>query len=193
MTGQAFPRVTLSTERLALRPFERGDAGDVHAVWNDEAFLRFAPARFPHAAASLPRATKWCTCDAEEQRLAGHGVNFAGAERNHGRLVCHVSLFSTDWTSMNTEIHYWTAPWARGGGYAAEAARAVGRWALTGHGFARITLKTVMDNRSSRRVAEAAGFCFEGILRNGAWTREGRGDMAMYSLIPQDLDEHRGS
>jgi hypothetical protein len=36
-------------------------------------------------------------------------------------------------------------------------------------------------------VARAAGFRFEGIMRNAAWSRAGRGDMAVYSLIPQDL------
>jgi RimJ/RimL family protein N-acetyltransferase len=34
-----------------------------------------------------------------------------------------LALFGTDWAAMIAEIHYWTAPWARGRGYAAEAAR----------------------------------------------------------------------
>ena len=54
---RAFPLVTLPTERLVLRPFERGDAADVHAVWCDQAYLRFAPAQFPHAGAGFDRAS----------------------------------------------------------------------------------------------------------------------------------------
>lgn len=54
-------------------------------------------------------------------------------------------------------------------------------------GFARVTLLAVTDNIASRRVAESAGFRFEGILRNAALTRAGRGDFAVYSLVPQDL------
>jgi hypothetical protein len=38
-------------------------------------------------------------------------------------------------------------------------------------------------------VARTAGFRFEGVLRNAAWSRAGRGDMAVYSLIPEDLGE----
>ncbi len=186
---RAFPRVTLATERLILRPFGPGDAADVHAVWGDEAYLRFAPAQLPHAGAGLDRAVEWCAWTVEEQRQASKGVAFAGAERDTGRLACHVSLFGPDWAAMIAEIHYWTAPWARGRGYAAEAARAVARWALTERGFARITLRTVTGNTASQKVAGAAGFRFEGVLRNAAWSRAGRGDMAVYSLIPQDLGE----
>jgi ribosomal-protein-alanine N-acetyltransferase len=186
---RAFPRVTLPTERLVLRPFEAGDAADVHAVWSDEIYLRFAPAQFPHAGVGLDRAVDWCTRTAEEQRQAGKGVAFAGADRDTGRLACHVALFGTDWAAMIAEIHYWTAPWARGRGYAAEAARAVARWALTEEGFARITLRTVTGNTASHKVARTAGFRFEGVLRNAAWSRAGRGDMAVYSLIPGDLGE----
>jgi RimJ/RimL family protein N-acetyltransferase len=193
MTGRAFPQATLPTSRLVLRPFGPGDADGVHAVWNDETYLRFAPVRFRYAGASLDQAAEWCSRGAEEQRTTGQGVSFAGTEREGGRLVCHVALFGTDWTAMITEIHYWAAPWARGNGYAAEAGRAVARWALTEQGFARITLTTVTGNTASRRVAEAAGFRYEGILRNAAWTRAGRGDLAVYSLVPRDLDEHRRS
>jgi RimJ/RimL family protein N-acetyltransferase len=191
MAYRAFPRVTLGTERLVLRPFEAGDAADVHAVWSDEVYLRFAPAHLPHAGADLDQAVEWCTRTAEDQRQAGKAVAFAGAERDGGRLACHVALFGTDWAAMITEIHYWTAPWARGRGYAAEAARAVARWALAEQGFARITLRTVTGNTASQKVAAAAGFRFEGVLRNAAWSRAGRGDMAVYSLIPRDLAEDR--
>lgn len=186
---RAFPRVTLPTERLILRPFAPGDAADVHAVWGDEVYLRFAPAQFPQGGADLDRAVEWCGRTVEEQRQAGKGVAFAGAERDTGRLACHVSLFGPDWAAMIAEIHYWTAPWARGRGYATEAARAVARWALTERGFARITLRTVTGNTASQKVARAAGFRLEGVLRNAAWSRAGRGDMAVYSLIPRDLGE----
>jgi RimJ/RimL family protein N-acetyltransferase len=177
----------LVTERLVLRPFEAADAADVHAVWNEEAYLRFAPIGLPTAGADLQTAIEWCTSGVEERRRGGQAASFAVQPRAGGRLVGHVALFGTDWTAMVTEIHYWTAPWARGNGYAAEAVRAVASWALTTQGFARISLTAVMDNVASQRVAEAAGFRYEGTLRNAALTRAGRGDYALYSLIPRDL------
>ncbi|WP_221320353.1 GNAT family N-acetyltransferase [Actinoplanes sp. L3-i22] len=158
-----------------LRPFEVGDAAGVHAVWNEREFLRFAPVGFRYAGAGLDRAVDWCA----------RGEGFAGV--SGGRLACHVALFGADWSSMTAEIHYWTAVWARGNGFAAEAARAVVWWAVRDLGFARITLQSDMRNVASRRVAEAAGFRFEGVLRNASWTRSGRGDLGVFSVIPGDL------
>ncbi len=172
-----FPRVTLQSDRLVLRPFESGDAAGVHAVWNEASFLRFAPVGFRYAGAGLELAAQWCA----------RGDIFAGVQRSTGRLACHVTLFGADWSAMTAEIHYWTAVWARGSGFAAEAARVVGRWALTELGFERITLQSDVRNVASRRVAERAGFRFEGVLRNASWTRSGRSDLAVFSLIPGDL------
>lgn len=160
-----------------LRPFESGDAPGVHAVWNEREFVRFAPVGFRFAGASLERAAQWCA----------RGDIFAGVDRASGRLACHVELFGADWSAMTAEIHYWTAVWARGRGFAAEAARVVARWAVSELGFARITLQSDMRNAASRRVAVSAGFRLEGVLRNASWTRSGRGDLAVFSLIPQDL------
>lgn len=175
MTESAFPKVTLASERLTLRPFRPADAADVHKVWNDEAYLRFAPTGSATAEGDLRRAVEWCSNEP------------IFAVEHDGRLVGHVTLFGTDWAGMVTEIHYWTAPWGRGNGYAPEAVRAVAKWALTTQGMARIALMAVVENTASIRVAEAAGFRFEGVLRNAAVTRSGRGDFAAYSQIPADL------
>ncbi|BCJ48093.1 acetyltransferase [Actinoplanes ianthinogenes] len=172
-----FSWVPLESSRLRLRPFEAGDAAGVQAVWNDRDFLRFAPVGFRYAGASLELAREWCA----------RGVDgWAGVSREHGRLACHVGLFSTDWSAMTTEIHYWTAVWARGNGFAVEAAGVVGRWALA-QGMLRVTLHADTRNVASLRVAQRAGFRFEGVLRNASWTRSGRGDLAVYSLIPGDV------
>jgi ribosomal-protein-alanine N-acetyltransferase len=176
-SARAFPQVGFATERLVMRPFRSADAEDVHAVWNDDAYLRFAPTTSATATADLRRAVEWCS----------RGPVFAVERRADGRLVGHVDLFGTDWTRMVTEIHYWTVPWGRGNGYAAESVRAVARWALTTQGIVRVALKAAVENVASTRVAEAAGFRFEGILRNAALTRAGRSDFAVYSMIPADL------
>ncbi|AEV85203.1 putative N-acetyltransferase [Actinoplanes sp. SE50] len=169
----------LESARLVLRPFESGDAPGVHAVWNEREFLRFAPVGFRFAGADLSRVADWCA----------RGEVFAGVERSSGRLACHVGLFGADWSAMTVEIHYWTAVWARGNGFAVEAARLVAGWALSVLGFARVTLQTDVRNVGSRRVARGAGFRFEGVLRNASWTRSGRADLAVFSVIPGDVGQ----
>lgn len=183
MADQVFPLVTLRTDRLLLRPFREADAPDVHAVWHDDEYLRFAPAGLPIAGADLDTARRWCADGARPGRTA----SFAAVPFGTERLCGHVALFDADRATMICEIHYWVAPWGRGQGYAAEAARAVARWALRDLGFARVALHVVVGNVASRRVAETAGFRYEGVLRNAALTRTGRGDLAVYSLIPADL------
>lgn len=170
-----------------LRPFRVDDAADVHAVWNDATYLRFAPVGLATAGADLPRAVEWCTSQVEQQRRAGHGLSFAVERPDQRRLVGHVALFGTNWTTMVTDVHYWTAVGSRGRGYATEAVAAVARWALSEQGFARVGLRAVADNVASRRVATAAKFHFEGILRHATLTRAGRGDLAVYSRIAPDL------
>lgn len=187
MTRREFPRTTIPAGRLVLRPFELRDAADVYAVWNDETYSRFVPAAMAAAQTDLEHAVKWCSRGVEEWREIGEGIAFAAEDTGLGRLAAHVSLFNTDWSAMTTEVHYWTVPWGRGRGYAVEAVRAAAWWALSECGFARVALATVTANAASRKVAERAGFHYEGTLRNGAVTGAGREDLAIFSLIPEDF------
>ncbi len=188
MPDGVFPRTVITTARLRLRPFEASDAADVHDVWHDEEFVRTAPVGYPYANADLEAAVEWCTVGTERRRRDGTGVEFAVEPRTGGRLVGHVALFGADRASGVAEIHYWTAPWARGNGYAAEAARGAAEWALRDLAYSRISLLVDVGNIASRRVAVAAGFPFEGVLRSAARTRDGdRTDVAVHSLIRPDL------
>jgi ribosomal-protein-alanine N-acetyltransferase len=186
--AEVFPRTVLTTGRLVLRPFGAADAPDVHAAWQDEAFVSSAPVGYPYAAADLPTAVSWCTGGMEQRRVDGKGVGFAVQPRGGGRLAGHVQLFGADWSARTAEIHYWTSPWSRGRGYAAEAAAEVARWAIAECGLERIHLQADARNTASQRVAEAAGFRFEGVLRSVAPARDGsRADMVVFSLIRSDL------
>jgi RimJ/RimL family protein N-acetyltransferase len=183
-----FPSSELTTARLRLRPFRAEDAAEVHAVWHDERFVQTAPIGYPYAKADLETAVEWCTTGVEQLRRNGKGAGFAVEPREGGRLVGHVALFDADWVTRVVEIHYWTAPWARGHRYAAEAAGAAARWALLDVGFARVSLLAATDNPASRNVAESAGFQFEGVLRRAGVKLDGRrADVAAYSMIREDL------
>lgn len=187
MIRKVFPPATIAAGGLTLRPFEPRDAVDVYATWNDDSYIRFVPATMAAAHTDLEHAMKWCSHGIEEWRELGEGIGFAVEEIKDRRLVAHVALFNTDWSAMTTEVHYWTAPWGRGNGYATDAVRAVARWALLECGFARVALATVTANIASRKVAERAGFQYEGTLRNAVLAGAGREDLAVFSLIPEDF------
>ncbi|CAM3680335.1 GNAT family N-acetyltransferase [Nocardiopsis rhodophaea] len=181
------PIVILQTERLTLRAFTEADIDDVFAAVNDPLIQRWLPLPEPGVPYTRAEAEEWCRTVAPESRVTGDGQKWAITERDSGRFYGSIGFTRTIWPAQTTEIGYWLAPWARGRGLAAEATVAACRWAI-GQGFQRIVLKAATGNAGSRRVAEKAGFVFEGIERNAMRLHEGRSDLALYSLIPSDLD-----
>ena len=63
----------------------------------------------------------------------------------------------------------------------------VARWAFAELGLKRVGLMTDPRNKSSRRVAERAGFKKEGILRSWTDVNGERVDHVSYSLLPSDV------
>jgi RimJ/RimL family protein N-acetyltransferase len=63
----------------------------------------------------------------------------------------------------------------------------VARWALTEGGIQRAWLTANTDNVASTRVAEKAGFRREGTLRRAAREDDGLHDLAVYSLLDDEL------
>ncbi|WP_306210272.1 GNAT family N-acetyltransferase [Actinoplanes sp. RD1] len=183
-----FPAPELASERLILRQVGERDAGEVHAVWQDERFVQWAPVGYAHAHGDLAAAVEWCTAGAETRRADPGKVEFALEPRGAGRMAGLVGLTGADWDNRVAEIHYWTAAWARGRGYAAEGTRVLAEWALRDAGLERIALVAAAGNAASRHVAVAAGFRLEGVLRSAAALRDGgRTDYAVYGLVRADL------
>ncbi|GAB7039197.1 MULTISPECIES: GNAT family N-acetyltransferase [Catenuloplanes] len=183
-----FPIADLRSERLVLGPVEERDAAEVHAVWQDESLVRWSPLGYAFARADLPTAIEWCTTGAVARRRDPSRAEFALRPHGTDRMAGLVGLFDADWDNRTAEIHYWTAAWARGNGYAGEGARAVAEWALRDAGLERIVLRAAAGNAPSRRVAESAGFRLEGLLRSAAVLRDGgRTDHAVHGLIRADL------
>ncbi|MGY2004935.1 GNAT family N-acetyltransferase [Blastococcus sp. SYSU DS1024] len=87
---------------------------------------------------------------------------------------------------LGPEIGYQIAPWARGNGYAAEAAHALAEWAL-GLGAPRVHLFVDVGNAASRTVARRAGFREEGVVRRCLADRDGRwADAVLFGRVAGD-------
>ena len=93
----------------------------------------------------------------------------------------------TDWPARSTEVSFALAPEARGYGFAAEAIDGLAIELIMRHDFHRIELRVAPGNTASRRVAEKAGFDYEGLLRNAGYVHSGRVDLEMWSLVAADL------
>ncbi|MFI1506342.1 GNAT family N-acetyltransferase [Streptomyces sp. NPDC020597] len=189
-----FPNISISTERLVLRPLDEDDVTALADMMNDEQVTAWTavPQPFDEAA-----ARRWIAQCAPDERTAGRGLDLAVTEFLTQRLVGLVRLAKTDWHVRSTELSYIIAPWARGEGYASEAALATAQWLFTDQKFERIELRTAADNTAAQQVAQKIGCISEGVLRgaciarartaDGSWN-EVRTDYIVYSLLPEDLD-----
>ncbi|MFQ6193661.1 GNAT family N-acetyltransferase [Streptomyces sp. NPDC000405] len=192
-----FPDISISTDRLVLRPFEAGDIPPLAEMMNDELVTAWTSAPCPYTTAD---ARDWALRRAPSERLSGRGIVFAVAEFLTQRLVGTLHLRNTDWRTLTAEVAYVTAPWARGEGYACEAVLAAAEWLFRDQKFERLEMRTAADNTAAQQVAQKAGCVSEGVLRSawiarsrpeggGAGWTETRTDLIIWSLLPEDLDE----
>ncbi|MBA0050760.1 N-acetyltransferase [Streptomyces sp. AJS327] len=189
-----FPDISISTDRLVLRPFEEADIPELTDMMSDELVAAWTAQPVPYGAAD---AREYVTRRAPAQRTSGEGIVFAVTEFLTHRLVGAVHLDRTDWRVLGTEAGYVTAPWARGEGYASESLLAVAQWLFQDQKFERVELRTPADNTAAQQVAQKLGCISEGVLRNawiartrtedGGWA-EIRTDLIVWSLLPEDLD-----
>lgn len=179
-----FPTMTVSTPRLEVRPLVATDAAAVAVVFADKHTQRWLPFPEPFGHAE---GLSWATEMAEERRDSGLGDHYGVVRREDNRLVGCAWTKRTDWGARTTEISYAVAADARGFGLAAEALDALSVVLVLEHGFQRVEVRVASGNEASRRVAEKAGFHFEGLLRNAGFTHSGRVDLQVWSLVAADL------
>ena len=91
-----------------------------------------------------------------------------------GELVGGSGLHKADWTLRQFEVGYWGRARFAGSGLMTEGVRALARHAIEVLGANRVFLTTDERNQRSRRLAERAGFEFEGTLRRDRLDLEGK-------------------
>lgn len=192
-----FPNVSISTERLVLRPFEEADVAPFTDMMNDELVAAWTSVPVPYTQA---HARDWVRL-ATAERAQGSGISFAVTEFLTQRLVGSLRLHDTDWRLLAAEVTYVTAPWARGEGYASESVLAAAGWLFGDQKFERLQMRTAADNTAAQQVAQKVGCISEGVLRN-AWiarsrTEEGawadiRTDLIVWGLLPEDIEDMDG-
>jgi RimJ/RimL family protein N-acetyltransferase len=84
------------------------------------------------------------------------------------------------------DVGFLVAPQARGRGYASAALAALCGWGFTALGLARIEWRAYVGNDASRRVAEKAGFVFEGTARRAVSHRGQRVDAWVGALVREE-------
>jgi len=161
--------VILSDGIVALRTWEPADAASVFAACQDPVIARFLPIPQPYTEATsrafiARRIADW---NGDDER------SFAITDAATGAVVGAIARHRR--AEHRVESGYWLATWARGRGFATPALRLIADWSLR-EGFIRLELFTDPDNSASGKVAERAGFTFEGVRR--AWDTDRDGNPA---------------
>ncbi len=146
----------MKTERLTLRPFQPGDAADLHRLINNFDIAKMLElVRFPY---SRDLADEWI--DSAVRNLAnGSACQLAitGQEGDHEVLVGGVGI-TIDRGARVGRLGYWVGQKYWGHGVAAEAAGRLTRWALANLEIDRITAGVATDNPASASVLRRIGF-----------------------------------
>lgn len=154
-------RTVFSLDDLVLRRPVDEDAADALALCTDPevALWNAVP-----DVVDLETARAWCRRGADWSD--GRHATWHAADGITGRLLANCSLYAIDLDDRTARIGYRVAPWARGRGVARVVVDAVTRWGFTDLGLARVTLEHTVANEASCRVALAAGYRLEGVLRS---------------------------
>lgn len=173
----------LETADLILRPPVEEDAPEAFELLNDPDVRRWNPAR---DCPDLEVAAAWCRDGADwsdGSHATWHAVDLAT-----GRMVGNVSLFAIDKDDRVAKIGYRVHPDARGRGVARQMVDAVTGWAFEERGLMRVQLEHSVENPASCRVAEAAGFGYEGTARSAYAVpdTDDREDCHIHGRLPGD-------
>lgn len=169
----------IKTERLFLRRFEERDIPDIAKYGNDkEIHDNTLTVPFPYTEEDARKFYEKCR---ENYFKEDEGFQYIVEDENGfiGVLGVHKPE-----KNVRVELGYWMGKEFRGRGYMSEALEAVSNYLLKEHIFERVYLMTFMWNKASSKVAEKAGFSFEGVLRHYAKKDDGTLiDVNLYSKI----------
>jgi RimJ/RimL family protein N-acetyltransferase len=134
---------------------------------------------------TVPQAREWIA-RADDARQQARAIRLAIVAAADDAFLGQVGLGRLDWNERVGEVFYWVAAEARGREVARRAARMVTDWAFAVLNLARVEIVVNPDNEASQRVAAAAGFTREGVLRSYQLFKDGRMDVVMFSRLPTD-------
>lgn len=169
------PTYPMETERLRLRPFNRGDVDAVFSYRSRDDVAQYL--------SDEPMSHEQV---AEAIRLRAGQIGFAGEgdkillgveRRQDGRLIGEVSLIWRSFADQQAEVGYIFHPDAQGSGYATEAAAALIDFAFGSVGLHRVFARCDARNGASARVMQRLGMRQEAHLREhtqvkGRWDEE---------------------
>ncbi len=183
MAAIEFPVEGITDGEITLRLHAEADVPAIVAACQDPEIPRWT--RVPEAYGEEDART-WLRQEAVA-RGRGDLLGLVIVGQGDVPLLGSVGITRLDHEEARCELGYWLAREARGRGVATRAVRALSAWIFDNLRVDRIVICAEPANVASRRVAERAGFTFEGILRSYYVNKGVRRDAASYSLLRGEL------
>lgn len=178
-----FPAAGISDDAIRLRLLAEADLPALIEAVQDPEIPRWT--RIPEGYDERD-AREWMDRQAQA-RNAGAMLSLVIVDTADDRLLGAIGINELDWEEERCELGYWTAREQRRRGVMSRALRLLSGWIFETLPIERIAICADVENTPSRRVAERAGFSFEGILRSHTVIKGARRDMASYSLLRGEL------
>lgn len=182
----SFPQLTepLTDGAVVLRDYAERDIPEILIAYQDDPRLHLLTGEDrPPSGAELGRLAEREWADRNAGERAALTILEPGSDTCRGQI----RVQPVDWDQSRAEIGIWLAPQARGRGLGRGALRLAGGWLIGPCRLARVEFVVEPDNAAVIRAAKAAGFVREGILREYVRKRGKGVDVAIMSLIPEDL------
>ncbi len=180
----------IETERLLLRRPQSGDGAQLNAAVTDTLAELKPWMPWAQVAPTMQESELNCRRMHAKFALREDMVFFVfergagGAQGGEGAFVGSSGLHRIDWSVPRFEIGYWRRTGFEGRGLIVEVARALSRMAFDTLAARRVEIRMDARNERSVRVAERAGFTFEGLLRQDSVDVSGGGrDTRVYSRV----------
>jgi RimJ/RimL family protein N-acetyltransferase len=169
---------------VTLREWSDEDRDALVELANDETIRRWTRVPSPYTSRD---AHQWFALT-RSTRAAGHQAAFAVTSADGGELLGSIDLRVNPADPAIGELGYMVGPRARGRGVATRAVELITTWAFETLGIDRMEILVDPRNDPSVRVAEAAGYAREGVLRGYRPSRRenGRLDLAIYARLRSD-------
>ena len=179
---------TLETERLILRRMKPSDLADVFDYAKRSEVSEFL-LWYPHDELAFTRRYLKIV-DTKYKR--GEFYDWAVVNKADGKMIGTAGFTRFDIFNNTGEIGYVLNSEYWGRGLAAEASRAVITFGFEVLGLRRIEAKYMIENTSSRRVAEKCGMSEEGILRESVYAKGKYVDVAVASILSDEYKKITG-
>lgn len=178
---------TLTSDRLALRPFDEQDAHQVQALAGDRN-IADTTLRIPHPYLD-GMAEAWIAEHAGQYANGTHAV-FAIESKDEQCVVGAISL-TLELAFRKAELGYWIGcPWW-GRGFATEAAHRIVDFGFRQLKLNRIVARHLVRNPASGKVMQKLGMRHEGTLREDTVKWDRFEDLELYSILRREWPADR--